>query len=331
MTFDADNHPTTEELASRYDHGEQLVGYVENAAHTHTESPRGYLGAASHILEHPLTEADGGAAESPGVGVGGAGPDPGAAGAGYNTQNPPVAGTARVAPSGPAGGPEPAPGVTETGHGARNDPGGGVGGESPAVSADAPGGGAPEVEVASALSPGTGVPGSGPAPATGAADYGASAEQGVEPAAAAPEVELHSVAPDARGAPGGNSTPDPSSAAMHEATRSGGGSSVPAAPVMTAEELADALYEENREAGVPEHTAWVAAQDAVGLGGQNGEGSPEYQEHRAGMEQELGGNARAIQAIDDAAAGYGPGTEGVYRTAMEEGAAAYRDRHADEP
>ena len=331
MTFDADNHPTTEELASRYDHGEQLVGYVENAAHTHTESPRGYLGAASHILEHPLTEADGGAAESPGVGVGGAGPDPGAAGAGYNTQNPPVAGTARVAPSGPVGGPEPAPGVTETGHGARNDPGGGVGGESPAVSADAPGGGAPEVEVASALSPGTGVPASGPAPAPGAADHGASAEQGVEPAAAAPEVELHSVAPDARGAPGGNSTPDPSSAAMHEATRSGGGSSVPAAPVMTAEELADALYEENREAGVPEHTAWVAAQDAVGLGGQNGEGSPEYQEHRAGMEQELGGNARAIQAIDDAAAGYGPGTEGVYRTAMEEGAAAYRDRHADEP
>ena len=38
------------------------------------------------------------------------------------------------------------------------------------------------------------------------------------------------------------------------------------------------------------------------------------------MEQELGGNAGATQAIDEAAAGYEPGSEGAYRTALSTGA-----------
>ena len=233
--YDADDHASRDELVAQHAHGEEVVGYVENAARTHTEDPGSYLGAAAYIEQNPLPQNGDGEGVAPGV----------------EPQS-----VVMGSPQHPAGG------------------------------------------------------------------------SGADPAAAAPEVELHSVAPDAQGAPGGNSTPDPRSAAMHEATRSGGGSSAPAVPEMTAEEQADALYEENRASGLPEHTAWVAARDAVGLGGRNGEGRPEYQEHRAGMEQEFGGNTRAIQAIDDAAAGYGPGTEGVYRTAMEEGAAAYRDQPA---
>ena len=61
MPYDAEDYPSREDLAEGYAHGEEVVGYIENAARAHSaRTTENDLAAAAHIIEHPLSQ-DGGA------------------------------------------------------------------------------------------------------------------------------------------------------------------------------------------------------------------------------------------------------------------------------
>ena len=56
MPYAPHEQPSREELTSGHAHGDEVLGYVENAAQTHSVDPEEYLGAAAHLMDHPLEE-----------------------------------------------------------------------------------------------------------------------------------------------------------------------------------------------------------------------------------------------------------------------------------
>ncbi|MCY3730496.1 MAG: hypothetical protein OXF98_04075, partial [Rhodospirillaceae bacterium] len=90
MPYAAEDHPSREDLAEGYAHGEAVVGYIENAARAHSaHTTENDLAAAAHIIEHPLSleggaetggdpgyMTDTGGVAAPSVGTDGAQPEP---------------------------------------------------------------------------------------------------------------------------------------------------------------------------------------------------------------------------------------------------------------
>ncbi len=138
VQYPPDEQPSREELAGKHAHGEEVVGYVENAATTHDVPPAEHLGAAAHLMDHPLEEqgpgagtASGGAARSPSVPSSGPAAAPAAAPSGGDPGGAPEGG----APAGGVGPRAAEPVEVEA-------PGGpSMSRDGPAMGAVAPGGG----------------------------------------------------------------------------------------------------------------------------------------------------------------------------------------------
>ncbi len=120
VQYPPDEQPSREELVGEHTHGEEVVGYVENAATTHDVPPAEYLRAAAHLMDHPLEE------QGPGAGT--------ASGGAARSPSVPSSGPAAAPAAAPSGGD---PGGTSEG----DAPAGGVGPRpAEAVEVEAPGG-----------------------------------------------------------------------------------------------------------------------------------------------------------------------------------------------